>query len=100
MFEPQDYPDDIPYPGAPPTPPYDSAGWTLAFQMGVRFDRILEPFDGPFERSRLSSTPPAGRVVSRGQCRGIRVGHQQNDASIVVNRLLKRAKTCIGCANR
>src|SRR5258706_6651663 len=42
MFEPQDYPDDIPYPGAPPTPPYDNAGWTLAFQMAVKFDRILD----------------------------------------------------------
>src|SRR5690606_23587058 len=31
MFEPQDHPDDIPYPGAAPTPPYDAAGWTLAF---------------------------------------------------------------------
>ena len=35
MFEPQDHPDDIPYPGGPPTPPYDNAGYTLAFQMGV-----------------------------------------------------------------
>ncbi len=26
MFEPQDHPDDIPYPGGPPTPPYDNAG--------------------------------------------------------------------------
>ena len=42
MFEPQDHPDDIPYPGGPPTPPYDSAGWTLAFQMGVKFDRVLD----------------------------------------------------------
>src|SRR5262249_13886167 len=50
MFEPQDHPNVIPYPGAPPTPPYDNAGWTLAFQMGVQFDRILEPFSGPFER--------------------------------------------------
>src|SRR4030095_6439102 len=25
MFEPQDHPDDIPHPGGPPTPPYDSA---------------------------------------------------------------------------
>ena len=32
----------IPYPGAPPTPPYDNAGWTLAFQMGVQFDRVLD----------------------------------------------------------
>ncbi|HXH62113.1 MAG TPA: M14 metallopeptidase family protein, partial [Fimbriimonadaceae bacterium] len=31
MFEPQDHPDDIPYAGAAPIPPYDSAGWTLAY---------------------------------------------------------------------
>ena len=49
MFEPQDHPDDIPYPGGPPRPPYDATGWTLAFQMGVKFDRILDGFDGPFE---------------------------------------------------
>ena len=36
MFEPQDHPDDIPYPGGPPTPPYDATGYTLAFQMGVQ----------------------------------------------------------------
>ena len=35
MFEPQDHPNVIPYPGAPPTRPYDNAGWTLAYQMGV-----------------------------------------------------------------
>ncbi len=44
MFEPQDHPDDIPYPGGPPTPPYDSTGYTLAYQMGVKFDRILDDF--------------------------------------------------------
>ena len=58
MFEPQDHPDDIPYPGGPPTPPYDNAGWTLAFQMGVKFDRVLEAFDGPFERIDSVSHPP------------------------------------------
>ena len=42
MFEPQDHPDDIVAPGANPTPPYDAAGWTLAFQMGVAFDRLLD----------------------------------------------------------
>src|SRR6185503_10612544 len=49
MFEPQDHPDNFPYPGAPPTQPYDNAGWTLAFQMGIEFDRILENVTGPFE---------------------------------------------------
>ena len=28
--------------GGPPIAPYDNAGYTLAFQMGVRFDRVLE----------------------------------------------------------
>jgi hypothetical protein len=49
MFEPQDHPDNFAYPGAPPTQPYDNAGWTLAFQMGIEFDRMLEAFTGPFE---------------------------------------------------
>ena len=82
-------PDDIPYPGAPPTPPYDSAGWTLAFQMGVKFDRILDGFDGPFETITGVARPPAGRVVTTANAAGYLVGHQQNDASIAVNRLLK-----------
>src|SRR5204862_1989112 len=89
MFEPQDYPDDIPYPGAPPTPPYDSAGWTLAFQMGVRFDRILEAFDGPFEAITTTANPPAGRAATAAGADGYVVSHQQNDAFIAVNRLLK-----------
>jgi len=88
MFEPQDHPDDIPYPGAPPTPPYDNAGWTLAFQMGVKFDRILEGFDGPFEVISGPVKPPAGRVVSSAGAAGYVVSHQQNDAFVAVNRLL------------
>jgi hypothetical protein len=89
MFEPQDHPDDIPYPGAPPTPPYDSAGWTLAFQMGVKFERILDGFDGPFEPIAGVAKPPAGRVVTTANAAGYLVGHQQNDAFIAINRLLK-----------
>jgi hypothetical protein len=97
MFEPQDYPDDIPYAGAPPIPPYDSAGWTLAMQMSVTFDRVLEGFDGPFERLTSEARPPAGRVWLRApDAAGARaaapvgylVNHHQNDAFIAVNRLL------------
>ena len=44
MFEPQDHPNDFRYPGGPPNPPYDIAGWTLALQMGVQFDRVLDGF--------------------------------------------------------
>ena len=53
MFEPQDHPNDFLYPGGPPVAPYDAAGWTLAYQMGFQFDRILEAFDGPFEKNPL-----------------------------------------------
>jgi hypothetical protein len=87
MFEPQDHPDDIPYAGAAPTPPYDIAGWTLAFQMGVQFDRLLDGFDGPFERLG-ASRPPPGRVAGATKPAGYFVSHHQNDAFIAVNRLL------------
>ncbi len=42
MMEPQDHPNDFFYPGGPPRPPYDMTGYTLAFQMGVQFDRVLD----------------------------------------------------------
>ncbi len=87
MFEPQDHPDDIPYPGGVPSPPYDSAGWTLAFQMGVKFDRVLDGFDGPFERV-TDATRPAGAVSGAPDPVGYLVSHHQNDAFIVVNWLL------------
>jgi Zinc carboxypeptidase len=90
MFEPQDHPNVIPYPGAPPTPPYDNAGWTLAFQMGVEFDRILEPFSGPFEKvTDWNVAPPPGRVTTT-TARATRYTFKQevNDAAIAVNRLL------------
>lgn len=48
MFEPQNHPNDFQYPGGPPVRPYDAAGWTLALQMGIQFDRIMNSFDGPF----------------------------------------------------
>ncbi len=88
MFEPQDHPDDFPYPGAPPTRPYDVAGWTLAFQMGVQFDRILEGFDGPFERLTDFARPPAGAIRGAQQPAGYYFSHQANDSFIAINRLL------------
>jgi hypothetical protein len=88
MFEPQDHPDDIRYPGAPPTPPYDNTGWTLAFQMGVKFDRILDAFEGPFA-PLADARPPAGRITGVANPQGYLVSHHQNDAFIVVNRILK-----------
>jgi hypothetical protein len=86
MFEPQDHPNDIPYPGGPPTPPYDNAGWTLAYQMGVQFDRILDPFGGPFTPLVGFARPPERRVASA--IAGYALSHSVNDAFVAVNRLL------------
>jgi len=90
MFEPQDHPDDVPYPGAAPTPPYDNAGWTLAFQMGIEFDRILDGFDGPFEELPYPASPPPGRVTGSEGAVGFLLSARQNDAFRAVNRLLAR----------
>jgi hypothetical protein len=51
MFEPQDHPNDFAYPGGPPNPPYDSAGWTLAFQMGSSSTAFSKASTGPSRRS-------------------------------------------------
>ncbi len=88
MFEPQSHPDVFPFPGAPPTPPYDNAGWTLAFQMGVQFDRILDDFTGPFSPvTAWNETPPAGKVLSGKSAAGFLLSPQANDAFTVLNRL-------------
>ncbi|MBE3133535.1 MAG: peptidase, partial [Acidobacteria bacterium] len=86
-FEPQDYPDDFAYPGGPPIRPYDVTGYTLAYQMGVQFDRVLDGFDGPFERIEGRATPPAGRV-SGANATGYLLSHRVNDSVTAVNRLL------------
>jgi Zinc carboxypeptidase len=88
MFEPQDYPDDFPYPGAPPTRPYDDAGYTLAFQMGVKFDRILDGFDGPFEKLTDLATIPAGSIKGAQSPVGYYFTHQATNSFIAVNRLV------------
>jgi hypothetical protein len=87
MFEPQDHPDDLLHPGGPPRPTYDSAGWTLAYQMGVQFDRILEGFDGPFEEVSGCAGVPAGRVAGMPGA-GFMLSRQPNDSFRAVNRLL------------
>ena len=89
MFEPQDHPNDFAYPGGPPKRPYDNAGYTLAFQMGVHFDRILDGFDGPFEVIKGLASPAPGTIGGVSNPAGYLVSHAVNDAFIAVNRALK-----------
>jgi hypothetical protein len=89
MFEPQVHPDVFPYPGSAPTPPYDNAGWTWAFQMGITFDRVLDAFSGPFENvSEWNVAPPAGTLRDAAGAKGFWIDPRVNDAFTVVNRLL------------
>jgi hypothetical protein len=88
MFEPQDHPNDFAYPGGPPVRPYDSAGYTPAFQMAVKFDRILDGFDGPFEEIKESVVaPPPARVLGAEDAVGFFLSPRINDSFRAVNRL-------------
>lgn len=89
MFEPQDHPNDFQYPGGPPIRPYDAAGWTLAFQMGVKFDRVPDGVEGPFQQVPYGELqrPPQGNVpVAKA---GYLIDSRINNAFIAVNDLLK-----------
>ena len=90
MFEAQVHPDVFPIPGGPPTPPYDNAGWTLAMQMGIKFDRILDSFNGPFEAvTDWNAKPMAGRITNANGASGFVASRKVNDAFIAMNRLMK-----------
>lgn len=90
MFEPQDHPNDFAYPGGPPIRPYDSAGYTPAFQMALQFDRILEGFSGPFEEIHdLALAPIPAAVTEVEGAVGYILDHRINDAFRAVNRLQK-----------
>jgi hypothetical protein len=89
MFEPQDHPNDFAYPGGPPVAPYDMAGWTLAFQMGVKFDRVLDGFDGPFEEVTEFIKPKSYALNLGDKEEGYYFSHLTNDSYRAVNQLLK-----------
>ncbi len=91
MFEPQDHPNDFQYPGGPPVPPYDAAGWTLAFQMGVEFDRITENISGPFKKINIGDVQPLkGKLTINNEKGGYLINAANNHAFALVNTLLKK----------
>ncbi|MEO8960510.1 MAG: M14 metallopeptidase family protein [Ginsengibacter sp.] len=90
MFDPQDHPNDFQYPGGPPVRPYDAAGWTLAYQMGISFDRILHGFDGPFTTIPYGDIqlPPAQVVKSSNS--GFILSPFRNNTFLAINELLSK----------
>ena len=90
MLEKQKYPDMRQYPGGPPQPPYDNAGWTLPLQMGVACEQINEPFEAKLDKIAAVSYP----AVPAGQGGGayIVLGAQNNVSYPIAFALLKDAK--------
>lgn len=62
LLEKQKYPDIRQYPGGPPVPPYDNAGWTLPLQMGVSCDQIDSPFKAELIKLEKISYPEPAPV--------------------------------------
>ncbi|HVR27594.1 MAG TPA: M14 metallopeptidase family protein [Candidatus Polarisedimenticolia bacterium] len=63
LLDRQKYPDIRQYSEGPPIAPYDNAGWTLPYLMGVSTDRISEPIHvrtRPVEEAAY----PAGKMPS------------------------------------
>lgn len=88
MFEPQDHPNDFQYIGGPPVAPYDAAGWTLAYLMNVEFDRIIDEFEGPFERIPYGELQKAEQL-KLANSKAYRINAEANNAVIAVNELLR-----------
>ena len=88
MFEPQDHPNDFQYPGGPPVPPYDAAGWTLAYQMGVQFDRIMDGFEGPFEKNPTGQIIKFSGAAAKNSAAGYILDARANQSYKAVNHLI------------
>ncbi len=88
MFEPQWHPTDLQYPGGPPKRPYDNAGYTLAYQMGVSFDRILDPFQAPLAPITSEDIRPDAAAFDT-KAKAWRIPAGATDGFVAVNRLLK-----------
>lgn len=86
LMEKQNYPDQFQYPGGPPQPPYDLAGWTLPMQMGVTVDRIDQAFNIYTELITSKLRYREGSVDGNGS---YVFSNKDNLSALAVNRLQK-----------
>jgi hypothetical protein len=88
LLERQVYPVRRLAPGAPPERPYDVAGWTLPYQMGVEVATVEKPFTlPPLTRVQTAIIPPAELSVERRPTYYV-IDTRGNGGSIAINRLL------------
>jgi len=101
LFEEQSYPDLTKYPAlwqgivSPQStpdaylPPYDMAGWTLPYQMGVKVRAAQQHLKVPM--APLEDVVPPGGTVERATYNLI--SPRTNNSYIAVNRILKKGGT-------
>lgn len=87
LMEPQVYPERRLYPGGPPEPPYDLAGWTLPIQMGVEVVRVEEPFQAPVREVTDRVRIPSGGLTGTPAF-GWSLTPRSNASALAANRLL------------
>ena len=92
LMEKQDYPDQFLYPGGPPKPPYDLAGWTLPMQMGVTVDRIDKKFEAKTKEITEKLKYNKGKVSGNSSNYYV-FSDRDNLSALVVNRLQKAGFT-------
>jgi len=89
LFEPQDHPNDFAYPGGPPVPPYDAAGWTLAYTMGIQFDRIMDEVNIPMQRLPFGEPIPLPSAGVPANEKGWILDSKANYSFTAINSLLQ-----------
>lgn len=88
LLEKQVYPDMRQYPGGPPLPPYDNAGWTLPMQMGVSCIPVNQPFK--LNTVSLDEGQVSWKQAEGKNRKGYRVFSSTNNGSYaLIFRLLK-----------
>ena len=85
LMEKQDYPDQYRYPGGPPMPPYDLAGWTLPMQMGVDVVKTSEPFKAKTKPLTHLNNEPGQIIGSHGY--GYLLSNKENVSYKAFNQL-------------
>jgi hypothetical protein len=86
LMEPKTYPDRRQYPGGPPEPPYDMTGYELGLQMGVKADRVTEPFAMPAKMVDTIAAPESRATAGN---ESFTLPRKANATARAVNRLLK-----------
>ncbi len=92
LLEKQSYPDIRLYPGGPPKTPYDLAGWTLPYQMGVTVKKIADVFHVKGKKLADSVAVEVGEISGTAEF-GYALTHQENNSALAVNCLLRQGES-------